>query len=100
MWDFRQIRISVKIKKNLAILGKIFENIDYGEDFRNTSILVKLSKSSILDKIFENLYIGRDFRNTSILVKLFENIVCGQYLRKIPILVKIFESSRFWWNLR
>ena len=33
---------------------KIFENLDFGEDFRNTSILVKLSKISILDKIFEN----------------------------------------------
>ena len=33
---------------------EIFQNLDFGEDFWNTSILVKLSKISILAKIFEN----------------------------------------------
>ena len=73
----------------------MFENIDFREDFQNTSILIKLSKSSILDKIFERssvepkfskyLDFGQNLEKT-ILDKIFE----------VSILVKIFEIYLFW----
>ena len=76
--------------------SKYMKNLDWCQNFRNMSILAKIQKKmAILVKIFENLDFGEYFLNTSILVKIFENIDCGQNFRKIPILVKIVVDIDF-----
>ena len=56
---------------------------------------------AILVKMSENLNIGEDFQNISILIKIIENLDFGQIseksefmsnFRKIRILVKIFKK--------
>ena len=51
---------------------------------------------AILVKIFENLDFDQNFRNISISVKNFQkNPYFGENFRKISILAKMFETSRF-----
>ena len=52
---------------------KIFENIDFGQNFR---------EMANLGKIFENLDFGEDFRNISILVKIVESIDLENFPQK------------------
>ena len=71
----------------------IFENLDFGRNFRKISILLEnldfgpnFRKSRFRSKLFKIFDIGRTFRKISILVELFENLD----------LVQIFEKFRFW----
>ena len=70
---------------------KIFEYVDFGDDFRNTSILVKILKIWIVDKIFEKSPFWSKFSK----IRDF-----GQNFLKILIELKIFEISRFWPKFR
>ena len=63
------------------ILVKIFENLDFCEDFRNAPILVT---------IFKNIDFGQ---KGAIFVKIRENLKFGPNFRKWSIL---FKTSRFW----
>ena len=48
------------------MLVKIFENLNFGEEFRNTSISMKILKISILVKIFKSSRFWSNFRKISI----------------------------------
>ena len=76
----------------MAILVKIFENLNFGEIFgqyfRKIAILVKICLN--LD-FGQNL--GKKFRKMAILVKICKNFNFGKNFREISIL---FETFRFW----
>ena len=46
--------------------------------------------------MFENLDFGKNFRKMSILVNIFKNNDFGENFRKISSLLKILEKSWFW----
>ena len=75
MSNFRKIRILVKL----------FENLDFGEGFRNAFILVKIIEKSRLKSTF-----FKYLKFCLILVKIFKNI---QYRT-------ILENLYFWQNFR
>ena len=108
--------IFVKNIQKYHFLSKFFENIDFSENCRKISSLVKfVKKISIFDKIVENSRCWSKFtkmsiwskdkiililvnisKKTSILDKTFENIDFRKNFQKILILVKFVEISRFW----
>ena len=92
--DFGQtywkILIEVKILEISRIwpkFTKIFENLNFGEDFRNISILFKLSENFSFGQNFRFLSILWNFRKISNYVKLSKNSDFGQYFKKIANLV-------------
>ena len=67
----------------IASLVKIFENLDFGEDFQNISIIVKLSENPDLGRNFpKNSDFGEDFKIPRFWSKF----------SKISILDQIFEK--------
>ena len=68
------------------MLVKIFENLNFGEEFRNTSISIKILKISILVKIFKSSRFWSNFRKISIDVKLREDFKFGHNFKKKLIL--------------
>ena len=79
------------IGQNLQIsrfCSKRSKNLDFGQNFRKISILVKivgdsqfwskLTKMLISDKIAKNADYSRNFRKISILVDIYENLDFGQ----------------------
>ena len=84
--------ISILVRK-IRFLSKFSKNLHFREN-------LKSSKSSILVKIFENLDFGQNFLKISILVKIPENPDFGQQFRKMSNFVKIYENVDSDQNLR
>ena len=81
---------------------KIFDNVNFGEDFRKISILITIFENLDYCQFFWKISIWSNFRKFPIYVKLSKNLNYGQNCRKIAILVeigenfKIFDKSRFY----
>ena len=94
----------------MSHLVKIYENLDFGKNLRESRFWSNFPKLSNLVKkfrkfsIFKNLDLGQNFSKTSILVNISKNLNFGQnfrnflfwwkFLKKISILITIFEKSR------
>ena len=87
-WSFK-----FKIFEKYRFLVKIFENLDFGEEFLNTSILVKIVENIDLDKIFEKERFWSKLAKISSLVKIFEK---PQFYSKHLDFGPNFRTSRFW----
>ena len=73
--------MSILVKKipKISILVKIFENIDFKENCRTISNLVRfVEKFRFFDKIVENFQFWSKFFKISILVKIYKILVFGQ----------------------
>ena len=90
--------------RKIRILVKIFENLDFWEDFRNTSNLLKIVRNIDFWQNWRKFQIGHNFRKTSI---LFEISRFWSKFPKMSIFVKVskilnwcqtFEKSGFWWK--
>ena len=79
---------------NISISFQIFENVDFGQNFRKISILVTIFKNLDFAPNVWKLDIGQRFRKILILAKNSGNLLSA-FRKIISILVKIFEHLDF-----
>ena len=69
-WAFPDYRPVAAFKSQICLVVKMFENLDFAQNFRKLSILVKKKKKKKKEKI----YFNRNFRNSRIWSEFLEKI--------------------------
>ena len=95
MSNFQKIRIWWKYSKNIYFV-KIFEYVDFGDDFEISRFWSKFSKLWIVDKIFGKSPFASNVSNHLDFGQIFEKSQFMSNFRKIRIFVNILQKWRFW----